>query len=571
MAESKAKNAENEIEKEEEKKAKKPKQEAALTAFMCAPQFEIEHWATAAHEPIPPNCPRESGYDSDIVAWARYDTAKAAHDEILAALESARAGDVKPLLEWMAARLAPCEIKAIYGVLHDKDTEENFDIESGMKKIVEISPHCQTLVIFEKTNKYNANRTIKNISVALGLPENMIEKPKQGRYSIDNQLAYLTHVKYADKYPYSPRDVISIVPEGATGEEYTAIYERRYNDWRRGRGTVSAKKAEVNLESLLDEIAEGRVTKRQILMNKELFSVYIRYRRQINDAFKGYIEKREEINAAGLEDGEFKKRVIFVYGMPRSGKSHLAKAFAKKLVEMSKETGEPWRIKRLASKNPFDKYTGEEVVIADDWRDETLSRAEWLHFLNVDDAEEQAARFQNVRVAPRLIIFTAPIDPVSFFTPLRGEDINQYIGRIELAVAVANPNLKNQELTTFKVGKRKTVAPYEVQEKILNFAFDFDEKTYFCDGAVDKAIELLEAQSIENDENENPLLCDPSFDPDADEYFFQNLEENYNLYRNSEYSENEPENSESKIMSESEFKQLDLGPEFTKAIAKIPD
>lgn len=527
-------------EKNEEKKGSRNK----LTAFMIAPQFNNEHWAYATHEPTPPNCCRDSGYDSDAAAWGVYDTRKDAHDKILTALEAARAGNVRPLLEWIAERLSLFGVKAIYGILHNQDDEEKFDIESGTKKTVRVEDHCQTLVIFE-AKKSAAARTIKNIAEALGLAENAIEKPEKGRYSLDNQLAYLTHIKYTDKHQYSPKDVVSIIPEGSTGEEYTVIYERRYFDWVRGRGSVAGKKAKINIDFLIEEILAGHITKRQILMQDDLYSTYARNRKRVDDALLTYAERREETNAHGLENGEFQKRIVFIYGTPRSGKTHLAKEFAQMLVMKSMEAGgEAWRIKRLASKNPFDKYRGEEIIIADDLRCESLPREEWLHFLNVDDAEEQAARFKNVQVAPRAVIIVAPFDPVLFFGQLRDEDINQYIGRIEVAVSVAIPNLHNQKKTTFKVGRRKVVEPYQREEHILNFDFDFGAETYYCNEAAEKAIELLAAPISQDEESNNPILSDPFFDESAEEDFWNNLEKNYDIFVEYSYeidSENEDE------------------------------
>ena len=145
-----------------------------LRAFMLVQQLQPEYWAHAAHEPTPPVCPRNSGYDSDEAAWGRYDAAKEAHDGITAALAAARAGDVAPLVGWIAARLKPCGVQEVHGILHDKDALTVWD---GAKMEYVQTPkvnHVHILCRFRPQKKFSTDRTLASVAAALGVEQQYI-------------------------------------------------------------------------------------------------------------------------------------------------------------------------------------------------------------------------------------------------------------------------------------------------------------------------------------------------------------------------------------------------------------
>lgn len=69
--------------------------------------------------------------------------------------------------------------------------------------------------------------TLDEIADYLGIVPEMIEKPKPGRYTYENMLSYLIHIKDVDKIQYSPDDVITLV-----GKNYSEYYTERYNKYK---------------------------------------------------------------------------------------------------------------------------------------------------------------------------------------------------------------------------------------------------------------------------------------------------------------------------------------------------
>lgn len=472
-----------------------------LTALIMAPQFNNEYWAWATYEPTPPNCPRNSGYDSVQAAWGVYDAAKAAHDGIITALEAARAGDVAPILGWMAERLKPCGIYAIYGILHDKDKTVKFDTARGERVNVDVEAHVQTFVMFQKTKEYNAARTQKNIAAALGIAENNIERPHKGRYEVDNQLAYLVHIKYKDKHQYSPNDVVSIIPEGSTAEPYAAIYARRYADWMRGRGEVSKKKAQANIEALIDDITSGKVTKQQVLLREELFMIYVRNRKRINDAFASGLERKILEVENDMKAGKFRLSVFFVTGEAGQGKSLFADFFAAALQRWQKETnGEDWQIYDAAATNGMDDYMGEEILLLDDLRAGAMRAEDWLRLLDNHRTKAASARFYNKVPICKTLVITSIKEPFAFFDDLArtsSEDLNQFIRRVSACVKVVNladyfPDAR------LKIGEVKRVNPFEygVNEKPLVYNFVDDKREYSPLEAVKRLLGIVKKSSI---------------------------------------------------------------------------
>ena len=59
------------------------------------------------------------------------------------------------------------------------------------------------------------------------------QKPKTGRYSYDNMLSYLTHIKYKDKLQYDPHDVLTLA-----GPDYMDYYNSRVESWKKAQDKV---------------------------------------------------------------------------------------------------------------------------------------------------------------------------------------------------------------------------------------------------------------------------------------------------------------------------------------------
>lgn len=91
-------------------------------------------------------------------------------------------------------------------------------------------PHYHILVKF--ADKQGA--TLKEIAKYIGVPAEVIEKPKPGGHSYHNMLAYLTHIKYENKTPYPPEAVVTLA-----GTDYMVHYSKHEESWRKARAILA--------------------------------------------------------------------------------------------------------------------------------------------------------------------------------------------------------------------------------------------------------------------------------------------------------------------------------------------
>ena len=147
----------------------------------------------------------ENGYDAKYYRWG--------NDERVSLT------DCKSVAEVMKKRLEAhgLKIKEMYAIDHISNNEWK---------------HYHILAKLE-----GEGATLDEIADYLGIVPEMIEKPKPGRYTYENMLSYLIHIKDVDKIQYSPDDVITLV-----GKQYSEYYTERYEKWLEGRG--KKKKAE---------------------------------------------------------------------------------------------------------------------------------------------------------------------------------------------------------------------------------------------------------------------------------------------------------------------------------------
>lgn len=332
------------------------------------------------------------------------------------------------------------ECSEIYGIIHDKDTRLVWN-EDVMDKVYETKPaHVHISVRFK--DKCNVNATIGAIADALGVEPQYIEKPKSGRYSWDNQLAYLIHAKDTDKYQYDPNEVCTLL-----GEDYVKLYHENIDQWK--KGAIKKKKQQTieDADYLEHCILTGQVTRTQMLLTDEYYQIYSQNKRMLDDAFDTYAQRKMYKALQKLENGEFKICVYYIMGQPGAGKSNFAFELAQKAVDKAKEElGEDWSIGSTASTNPVDDYMGEEVLIMDDVRGATMRADDWLKLLDPYHITPSSARYHNKVVTARVIIITAVIPPYEFFYYSKGigqgsaqtEAVDQFLRRLLSIVELYN-------------------------------------------------------------------------------------------------------------------------------------
>lgn len=350
--------------------------------------------------------------------------------------------DLQKMMKLIEALLScySWECSEMYGIIHDKDTRLVWD-ESVMSKVHELKPaHVHISVRFK--DNHNKNATIGTIADALGVEPQYIEKPKSGRYSWDNQLAYLVHAKDTGKYQYSPKEVYTLL-----GENYEKIYQENIETWQKGAIKKKNLQTKEDVDYLENLILKGEIMRSQMILTDDYYDIYAQNKRRIDEAFDTYTQKKMYRALQKLENGEFTTLVYYIMGKPGAGKTWFATEFAHRLIKTVKEkSGENWSLGKTASTNPVDDYRGEEVLLMDDVRGSTMRADDWLTLLDPRNASPSSARFHNKVVTARVIIITACIPPYEFFYYSKGvgqgtaqeEAIDQFLRRLMSIVEVYN-------------------------------------------------------------------------------------------------------------------------------------
>ena len=254
----------------------------------------------------------------------------AAEDANGAALLQQGAGAI---LAYVVQRLEAigCEVVEAYGIVHDKDERE---VWSDTEKTLVVEPkpdHLHAVIKFASRAK---SAPLDRLAFGIGVEPQYVEKPGRGRYAFDNMLSYLTHVKYADKHQYAPSEVATV-----RGPDYLGIDAQRRETWLKGRAHVKKKVVAENFEDMRERVLQGEITRDQIMLTDELFDIYSRHQREIDDALSAYGQRRAYRAAAKLRAGEFSTHVVFVHGDAGIGKTRFATDF---ITEAICESGSGW-------------------------------------------------------------------------------------------------------------------------------------------------------------------------------------------------------------------------------------
>ena len=338
-------------------------------------------------------------------------------------LESA---DIEKILEEIVRRVSEvATVSEAYAIKHDKDTSVVFNNELQETTTKLAKSHIHALLKFDK----GKGATLSTLAEKIGLAEQHLEKAKSGRYGYDNLLAYLIHAKDKDKYQYSPDEVFTLV-----GKKYLEVYHERQESWLKGKAKKEVQKSFEDIDFLIDNILNENITKNDILLDKKYHTPYTVHKTRINDAIKTVGEIKGARTKDELENGEFKKTILFIYGNSGLGKSRFAKELAKDIIQLAKLNNKKWQSITTAGTNMFDEVNGEEILLLDDVRGDSLTASDWLKVLDPYNISPVSARYQNKIGAAKVIIITSSKHPLAFFYYTKGnayEDLSQYVRRIE--------------------------------------------------------------------------------------------------------------------------------------------
>lgn len=330
------------------------------------------------------------------------------------------------------------ELEEVYSIIHNKDIQEKWDDKIMQVVLTPKDPHIHASFKFKKGK--NKGATLEKIAEVLGLEPQYIEKPQAGRYSWDNQIAYLVHAKDEDKYQYEPEEVYT-----AKGKDYVAIYHESIEKWRRGAVKKANKKAKEDIDWIEDKVLKGEILRPQIFLTDDYYKIYSQNKKRLDDAFETYGQRKMYKAIKKLENGEFRIKVYYITGKAGSGKTRLANELIEKIKKEAKEKyNETWTTCKTASTNPVDDYNGEEIVLMDDVRGSTMRADDWLKLLDPYNFTPSSARYKNKVVASRVIFITATVSPIEFFYYSKGvgsgsaqaEAVDQFLRRLMAIIEV---------------------------------------------------------------------------------------------------------------------------------------
>ncbi|MDY5636068.1 MAG: Rep family protein [Streptococcus orisratti] len=368
------------------------KKTSKLTSLMIAQQFGPDFW---------------KGWDENLI----------------------RSKSIQNILEEIVKRANKiATVSEAYGILHDKDTLELYDSETNSFYEKLKQEHAHFLL------KFSEGETLVNLAAEIGVESQYIERPKPGRYSYDNMLAYLIHAKDSNKFQYSPTQVVTLL-----GKNYEEVYKERYSSWEKGKVKKEVKNAIDDIEPLIADIIAGEISKNEILLAPKYLRLYSLYKTKINEAFMTLGELKSLKTKIALENGEFKKTILFINGKSGLGKSRLSKTIAKEIIELAKSHNENWSHVLTAGTNIFDEVNGEEILILDDVRGDSLTASDWLKLLDPYNISPISARYHNRMGSARIIIVTSTKHPLEFFFYCKGnekEDLSQFIRRFDSLVTL---------------------------------------------------------------------------------------------------------------------------------------
>lgn len=380
--------------------------------------------------------------------------------------ELIKSENIEKILEEIVRRVSEiATVSEAYAIKHDKDTSIGFDSVTRTTTTNLKKPHIHALLKFEK------GATLTDLAVKIGLEPQYLEKAKSGRYGYDNLLAYLIHAKDKDKYQYSPDEVITL-----TGKNYLEVYHERHVSWLKGKAKKEVKQTYKDIDLLIDNILNGNITKKEMLLNKDYHMLYAVHKTKINDTFRTIGEIKGTMTQHELENKKFKKTILFIHGASGLGKSTFGKEIAKSLIQLAKLNNQNWKSVLTAGTNMFDEVNGEEILFLDDVRGDSLNASDWLKLLDPYNISPISARYQNKIGAAKVIIITSSKHPLTFFYHTKGnnrEDLSQYIRRIAHLVTLRG----NSENITFHESQPKRTIDRVVKipdtDQTISLSYDF--------------------------------------------------------------------------------------------------
>ena len=271
--------------------------------------------------------------------------------------------------------------KKIAGIIHDIDVNDKGEV---------IEKHVHVVLQFQHA------RSLKNLARLLKEPQ--VSAFQKWHGNVNNAYSYLVHrtADAQEKYPYSLEEV-------KANFDYPQLMKnisKKITDSNRQRDNEIIKQ-------LLDRLGAGELTREEVISNLT-GSQFAKAKKNIQDVHeqvqadkaKVWLEKRKE-------KGE-STTVIWIYGQSGAGKTLLAKKYATKKEQDYFITG--------SSKDSFQHYQGEHIVILDALRPKTFPYDDLLQILDpFGETPTAPSRFFDKSLMVDVFIITSPYSPKQFY------------------------------------------------------------------------------------------------------------------------------------------------------------
>lgn len=280
-------------------------------------------------------------------------------------------------------------IKRFALIVHDKDVNQQGEL---------IPPHVHVMLEFKKS------RSLTAVAKELGDEPQFLENmTKQNRKTgVRNGFAYLVHrTKDAkNKYQYDPHQVVASF-------DYVKYLQRIKVDMLQ-----TILKGENAVRFLIENVAAGRFTRDKaedlaLTYNPTICSILTTRL----DALEVMQQKQTARRWVKKMEAQHRpKMVVWLCGVAGTGKSVLARALAQAVAD---KTG--FAING-SSRDYFQDYHGEHVLIIDDFRPETLPYEDLLRITDPYSYQiELPARYHDRQLLADKIIITSPYNPLEFY------------------------------------------------------------------------------------------------------------------------------------------------------------
>lgn len=331
-------------------------------------------------------------------------------------------------------------------ILHDKDPG--------------VDPHYHVLVWF------STPQDSKYVCRWFGVPETQVQKI----ISEVGALAYLTHANAEKKHRYEDREV-----------------EANFDLAKK----IEAEKKKLSANARLNEIRDGIVSGKVRGYNiHEHVSAeeYDRFKKSIDNA---YAYRENILRARGDENMSVK--VIWVWGDAGTGKTRWAKMYATGNLQSYFISG--------SGSDFLDGYAGQDCLILDDIRPESMAAATMLKLLDNNTRSSVKSRYRNKWLEVKTIIVTCPCSPEDFWT-LRSDrekvdgTLDQLLRRIYIEIhceadALRGSTIKARQFNKLgKPSKWSSAMPNPAMSDIAAWAFADDEEFEVSESALSEIAEL---------------------------------------------------------------------------------